>query len=156
MAQMGGPVISTFSCGKAYSPVLMPGSADCLVCMEASEILRPGFLELIKEGGRILLAKTQIVPAGMDPKDYPDMEKIKAALTDVTINEVDVLGKSIELGDKVGRSANVVMMGVLSKIAPFDTMPAELWLKALQSVSPTPGIWAANYKAFTAGQAMEI
>jgi indolepyruvate ferredoxin oxidoreductase alpha subunit len=156
MAQMGGPVISTFSCGKAYSPVLMPGSADCLVCMEASEILRPGFLELIKEGGRILLAKTQIVAAGMDPKDYPDMEKIKAALTDVTINEVDVLGKSIELGDKVGRSANVVMMGVLSKIAPFDTMPAELWLKALQSVSPTPGIWAANYKAFTAGQAMEI
>jgi indolepyruvate ferredoxin oxidoreductase alpha subunit len=156
MAQMGGPVISTFSCGKAYSPVLMPGSADCLICMEASEILRPGFLELIKEGGRIILAKTQIVPDGMAPEDYPDMEKVKSALTDVTINEVDILGKALELGDKTGRSANVVMMGVLSNIAPFDTMPAELWLKALQSVSPTPGIWAANYKAFTAGKAMEI
>jgi indolepyruvate ferredoxin oxidoreductase alpha subunit len=156
MAQMGGPVISTFSCGKAFSPVLMPGSADCLICMESSEILRPGFLELIKEGGRIILAKTEILPIGADPESYPDMEKVKAALTDVTINEVDILGKAIELGDKTGRSANVVMMGVLSGIAPFDTLPAELWLKALQSVSPTPGIWAANYKAFTAGREITI
>jgi indolepyruvate ferredoxin oxidoreductase alpha subunit len=156
MAQMGGPVISTFSCGKAFSPVLMPGSVDCLICMEASEILRPGYLELIKEGGRIMLAKTQIIPIGGDPKDYPDMEKVKAALTDVTINEVDVLGKAIELGDKAGRSANVVMMGVLSNVEPFSTLPTELWLKALQGVSPTPGIWAANYKAFMAGRDMTI
>jgi len=156
MAQMGGPVISTFSCGKAYSPVLMPGSTDCLICMEASEILRPGYLELIKEGGRIILAKTQILPIGADPESYPDMEKVKAALTDVTINEVDILGKAIELGDKTGRSANVVMMGVLSNVEPFSTLPAELWLKALQSVSPTPGIWAANYKAFTAGREITI
>ena len=156
MAQMGGPVISTFSCGKAFSPVLMPGSTDCLICMEASEILRPGYLELIKEGGRIILAKTKIVPSGTPENEYPDMEKVKAALTDVTINEVDILGKAIELGDASGRSANVVMMGILSSVAPFSSLPAELWLQALKSVSPTPGIWAANYKAFSAGREMTI
>jgi indolepyruvate ferredoxin oxidoreductase alpha subunit len=36
MAQMGGPVISTFSCGKVFSPVLMPGEADCVIAMEMS------------------------------------------------------------------------------------------------------------------------
>lgn len=156
MAQMGGPVISTFSCGKAYSPVLMPGSADCLICMEAGEILRPGYLELIKEGGRIVLAKTKIIPDGSTENEYPDMEKVKAALTDVTLNEVDILGKSFELGDTTGRSANVVMIGVLSNIAPFATLPPELWLQALKNVSPTPSIWAANYKAFVAGRDMAI
>ncbi len=154
MAQMGGPVISTFSCGKAFSPVLMPGGTDCLICMEASEILRPGYLELIKEGGRILLAKTEILPMGTTEDEYPDMEKVKAALTDITINEIDILAKAIELGDTSGRSANVVMMGALSNVSPFNTLPAELWLQALKGVSPTPGIWSANYKAFMAGREM--
>lgn len=47
MAQMGGPVISTFGCGAVASPVLLPGSADCLIAMEQSEVLRPGFLEML-------------------------------------------------------------------------------------------------------------
>lgn len=156
MAQLGGPVISTFSCGKSFSPVLMPGSADCLICMEASEILRAGFLDLLKPGGRILLAKTQIVPTGTPVEQYPDMDRIKSALTDVTVSEVDVLARAIELGDLTGRVANVVMMGVLSRVAPFDVIDAQIWLKALENVSPTPGIWAANYKAFTSGREMDF
>ena len=34
MAQLGGPVISTFSCGEVFSPVLATSSADALVVME--------------------------------------------------------------------------------------------------------------------------
>ena len=54
MAQMGGPVISTFGCGTVKSPVLLPGTADCLVVMEKSEVLRPEFLELLRPGGTAL------------------------------------------------------------------------------------------------------
>ena len=28
MAQMGGPVISTFGCGEVFSPALVPGTAN--------------------------------------------------------------------------------------------------------------------------------
>jgi len=154
MAQMGGPVLSTFSCGKAYSPVLMPGSADCLVTMEMSEVLRPGFLDLLKEGGTILTAKTRIIPQGMDPEVYPTAPQLAEATKGFNIIEVDVLGKALEIGDASGRSANVVMMGALSKTPAFAAIPESLWFEAVKSVSPTPAIWAANYKAFTEGQTL--
>ncbi len=151
MAQMGGPVLSTFSCGKAHSPVLMPGSADCLIAMEMSEILRPGFLALLKDGGVILMAKTRVVPQNLDPEAYPGDDKIQEATEGFDIIEVDVLGKALEIGDTSGRSANVVMMGALSKTPAFTPIPRELWLQAVKNVSPTPAIWAANYKAFMEG-----
>lgn len=42
MAQMGGPVISTFGCGEVFSPALVPGTANVLIAMEKAEVLRPG------------------------------------------------------------------------------------------------------------------
>jgi indolepyruvate ferredoxin oxidoreductase alpha subunit len=153
MAQMGGPVISTFACGQVFSPVLRPGSADCLIVMEKSEILRPGFLDLLKPGGTILLAETQIIPFGLPANEYPDDELIHAALRDTHVIPVDVLGQALDLGDASGRCANVVMMGVLSATAPFHDIPAELWLEALHEVSPRADAWALNYAAFNAGRA---
>lgn len=153
MAQMGGPVISTFACGSVHSPVLMPGKADALISMEFSEILRPGFLELLKPGGTIVTAKTTVVPQGVSSDDYPDPETIKQAARDDAMIEVDVLGKAMEIGDFTGRIANVVMMGVLSTIAPFDAIPEALWLQALKDVTPAPA-WGGNYRAFTAGREM--
>ena len=66
--------------------------------------------------------------------------------------EVDVLGKALELGDPTGRVANVVMMGVLSALKPFDAFPEALWLKALEKINPKPAIWASNYAAFKKGR----
>jgi indolepyruvate ferredoxin oxidoreductase alpha subunit len=154
MAQMGGPVLSTFSCGRAYSPVLMPGSADCLVTMEMSEVLRPGFLDLLKAGGAILTAKTRIIPQGLAPEHYPTTGQLAEATRGFNLIEVDVLGKALEIGDTSGRSANVVMMGALSRTSAFDPIPESLWLEAVKSVSPNPAVWAANYKAFKAGQTL--
>ncbi len=151
MAQMGGPVLSTFACGKTFSPVLMPGSADCLITMETSEILRPGFLDLLKEGGTILMAGTRIVPQNLDPARYPTESEIADATKGFRVIHVDVLGKALEIGDTAGRSANVVMMGALSRTETLKAIPTELWLKALQANSPKPAVWAANYKAFMAG-----
>ena len=64
-----------------------------------------------------------------------------------------MLGKALELGDPTGRVANVVMMGVLSTLEPFDAFPESLWLKALQKINPKAEVWASNYAAFKAGRA---
>jgi indolepyruvate ferredoxin oxidoreductase alpha subunit len=154
MAQMGGPVISTFSCGDVYSPVLFPGSADCLITMEVSELLRPGFLELLKEGATILIAKTRVVPPVISADEYPKPEDIEKAVKDFRVLEIDVLNKAIEIGDTTGRIANVVMIGAMSRLAPFERFPADLWLQAIKNVSPRPALWAANYAAFSAGRKM--
>lgn len=152
MAQMGGPVISTFGCGDVASPVLLPGTADALIVMEKSEVLRPGFLELLKPGGMVLLAQTKIVPFGLPEEQYPTDEQIHASLAGFHVIAVDVLGEAMHLGDSSGRSANVVMLGLLSTLAPFNTLPAELWLEAIRRANSKPAIWAGNYAAFQAGR----
>jgi indolepyruvate ferredoxin oxidoreductase alpha subunit len=152
MAQMGGPVISTFSCGQVTSPVLLPGSADCLIVMEKSEVLRPGFLEMLKPGGTIILADTRIVPPGLPEDQYPTNDQIKTSLANYHVIEVDILAKALELGDRSGRTANVVMMGILSTLPPFDLIPTAMWLKALKNANSKPAVWAANYIAFFTGR----
>jgi indolepyruvate ferredoxin oxidoreductase alpha subunit len=153
MAQMGGPVISTFACGNVASPVLLPGTADCLIVMEKSEILRPGFLDLLKPGGTVLMADTRILPEGLSPEAYPSDATLKAILAPYQLIEVDPLQKAIELGDPTGRIANVILMGILSTLSPFDQFPVELWWKALQNVNAKGQVWAANYAAFNSGRA---
>ncbi|NDV18202.1 pyruvate ferredoxin oxidoreductase [Pseudodesulfovibrio sp. JC047] len=152
MAQMGGPVVSTFSCGAAISPTLLPGTADCLVSMEKSEVLRPGFLNTLRPGGMVLLADTEVLPHGVDEAMYPSTEAITDALAGYNVVIVDVLKAALELGDATGRIANVVMMGALSTLSPFDAFPEEFWFQALKNVSPKPAIWNANYAAFNAGK----
>jgi indolepyruvate ferredoxin oxidoreductase alpha subunit len=152
MAQMGGPVISTFSCGDVHSPVPYPGSADALIAMETSEVLRPGFLELLKPGGTLLLSDTRIVPPVIAAEQYPSAEVIREATAGYQVVEVDALKAAVSLGDPTGRIANVVLMGALSRVAPFDRFPEGLWLEAVRGLSPTPAVWAANYRAFQAGR----
>jgi len=152
MAQMGGPVISTFSCGKVHSPVLVPGTVDCLIAMEMSELLRPGFLELLKKDGIVLSAATVIKPQNLAPEDYPDPDAIRQMMEKYRYVELDILSKAVELGDIAGRSANVVMIGALSTIAPFSAIPVEIWLQAIKNVSPILPLWAANYHAFMSGR----
>jgi indolepyruvate ferredoxin oxidoreductase, alpha subunit len=152
MAQMGGPVISTFACGNVTSPVLLPGTADCLIAMEKSEVLRPDFLEMLKPGGTVVLANTKIIPHGLPEDQYPTDEQIHACLGAYHVIEVDVLGKALELGDRSGRTANVVMMGILSTLPPFNVFPPELWLTALKKANSKPAVWAGNYVAFNTGR----
>jgi indolepyruvate ferredoxin oxidoreductase alpha subunit len=153
MAQMGGPVISTFGCGGVRSPVLLPATADCLIVMEKSEILRPEFLDLLKPGGTVLMANTRILPAGLSEDRYPSDGQLRELLAGYRLVEVDLLERARELGDSTGRIANVIMMGVLSSLSPFDRFPVDLWWKALQKVNPKPAVWAANFAAFNAGRA---
>lgn len=132
----------------------MPGKVDCLVSMEVSELLRPGSLDLLKEEGAIICAHTKVVPQKLAKEQYPDFQAIKECTSPYNFILVDFLGKVLEIGDNTGRIANVVMMGVLSTVTPLDAFPVELWLKALQAVTPHSKLWAANYAAFRAGRRM--
>jgi indolepyruvate ferredoxin oxidoreductase alpha subunit len=154
MAQMGGPVISTFACGLASSPVFLPGTADCLIVMEKSEVLRPGFLDLLKPGGSVLMAETTILPQGIKKEQYPSDEQLAEILKPYNVITVNVLAKALELGDLSGRIANVVMMGVLSTIKPFDAFPVSIWLQALRQVNAKQKIFSVNAAAFHAGREM--
>ena len=55
---------------------------------------------------------------------------------------------AVAMGDPTGRIANVILMGILSTLSPFDRFPVELWWKALQKVNAKPAVWAANFAAF--------
>lgn len=150
MAQMGGPVISTFACGQVYSPIIAPKTAMCLIAMEESEIFRDNFLDLISPEGTIIVAKTKIMPQGTK-QAYPSDEEINKALAPYNVIHVDVLDIALSLGDERGKCANVVMLGVLSKLAPFNQIPKNIWLQAIKNLSKKPAIWNLNYAAFEAG-----
>lgn len=152
MAQLGGSVISTFSCGKVYSSVLAPGSVDVLVAMEYSELLRPGFLELLKPNGMVVINEFAAIPVNTDPKDYPSFEMVLDVVKNYNVIKLNANELVYKLGDKAGKTANVAVLGLLSTLKPFDTIPEEIWLKAIMSVSPNDFIKSANKMAFDAGK----
>jgi indolepyruvate ferredoxin oxidoreductase alpha subunit len=152
MAQLGGSVISTFSCGHVHSPVLAPGSVDVLVVMEVSEVLRPGFLGLLKPSGTIIFNNFTALPVNVSKEDYPDISQIEKALSGYRLIKVDANRVTADMGDMMGRTANVVVLGLLSTIEPFDRIPEAVWQAALMAISPTDLIKSANHQAFTAGR----
>ncbi|MBE9466922.1 MAG: 2-oxoacid:acceptor oxidoreductase family protein [Bacteroidetes bacterium] len=156
MAQLGGPVISTFSCGDVYSSTLVPASADVLVVMEMSEILRPDFLDLLKPQGTILLNKFRALPPNTKMSDYPDYVEIKKSLSNYNVIEIDGNEICSEIGDKQGKSANIIVLGLLSTIKPFNCIPKEVWLNALMKLSPNDVIKTMNKLAFEKGINYEI
>ncbi len=151
MAQMGGPVISTFACGNVYSQELLPQSADSLILMEKSEVLRPGFLTMLKEKGTVLMADTKVLPFGFASENYPSDDSIMQELANFNVIKVPVLDIALELGDSSGKCANVVMLGLLARQEKFNDIPKEMWLRALYEVNSKQAVWNMNYNAFMRG-----
>jgi len=152
MAQLGGPVISTFSCGDVSSPIPAPHSVDALIVMEVSEILRPGFLDLLKKDGSIIINNFTALPLNVKKEDYPKMEAIEKLIEQYHVVIVDANKIVYDLGDIFGRSANLVVLGVLSSLKPFNLIPEEIWISALMNVSPTDISKSFNAAAFKKGR----
>ena len=152
MAQLGGAVISTFACGDVHSPVPAPGTVDVLAAMEAGEVFRPGFLDLLKPGGTVVLNNFRVVPPGVDPGNYPEWEAVLESLREFKVKSLDALSESRAAGDPSGRSANVVVLGVLSTLEPLSRIPEAAWIRALSGVTPNKVVAAMNLKAFAAGR----
>ncbi|MDH3454798.1 MAG: hypothetical protein OEL80_06585, partial [Desulfuromonadales bacterium] len=64
---------------------------------------------------------------------------------------IDANQVAYDLNDKTGRTANVVVLGLLSSVAPFDQIPEQIWLNSLMSHSPSDSIKSANRIAFKGG-----
>lgn len=152
MAQLGGAVVSTFACGDVHSPALAPGSADALVALETSEVLRPGFLDLLKPNGVVVLNHLRIIPSGMDAADYPSLDQVRRAIGSRRVVEVDALAEARALGDDQGRTTNVIALGVLSTLPPLSSIPVGVWRKAILHVSPKQELQHANIAAFERGR----
>ncbi len=89
------------------------GSVDVLVVLEMSELLRPGFLELLRPGGTVLLNRLRIVPDGVKPEEYPSLDTIREVLRDHKVVEFDALAEAQAIGDATGRTTNVMSLGLL-------------------------------------------
>jgi len=152
MAQLGGAVISTFSCGEVFSPLLAPKTADILVVMEISEVLRPNFIDLLKPQGTIIFNNFKAKPALISNEQYPKIEEIENLLVNYNVIKLDATKIAIEHGDKTAKTANVIILGLLSTLAPFNAIPYQTWLAALMAVSPTDTIKIANKTAFDVGR----
>ena len=154
MAQLGGSVISTFSCGDVHSSVLAPFSADALVVMEQSEVLRPGFLDLLKPGGTIILNEFSALPINANKDDYPKIEEIQDALSNFNIIHINAHQIAIDMNDSSGISTNVIIIGLLSKINPFSQIPSEIWQEAILELSPNDLIKTINLSGYNQGRTL--
>jgi len=152
MAQLGGPVISTFACGNVHSPTLLPGTVDVIVVMEKSEILREGFLDLLKDGGTIILNSYKALPPRTSIHDYPKDEVIDRILEGYKTIRIDAEEIAKSFGDEQGKTANVIVLGLLSTIEPFKKIPSAIWIGALKKLSPNENIFKANIMAFNGGR----
>ncbi|MDP5957117.1 MAG: 2-oxoacid:acceptor oxidoreductase family protein, partial [Candidatus Marinimicrobia bacterium] len=152
MAQLGGSVISTFSCGKVFSSNLAPHSADVLVVMEQSEVLRPGFLELLKPNGIIILNEYSALPINAKKEEYPEIESIQNVLDQYKIINVNAHQIALDMNDRSGISTNVIIIGLLSMIDPFSKIPTEIWQSAILELSPNDLIKSMNLSAYLKGR----
>ena len=152
MAQLGGSVISTFSCGNVFSSNLAPHSTDVLVVMEQSEVLRPGFIDLLKLDGTIILNEFSALPINAKKEDYPKIKSIKKVLNQYKIININANQIALDMNDKSGISTNVIIIGLLSMIDPFSKIPTEIWQSAILELSPNDFFKSMNLSAYFRGR----
>ena len=147
MSQRGGSVISQVRFGtRVFSPIVPDGASDILVSFERTEALR--FVHLARPGAKILVNDMERIPvtvsSGLQPpaRDLPQRLAAYPGLMLVDANPL-----AIQAGNL--RAANVVVMGALSKLVPFDE---EHWQAAMRERIPA-NLLDVNLRAFGLGRA---
>ena len=150
MAQRGGSVLSTLRFGDdVISPLEAVGNADMIMGFEPVETVRN--LSLANKDSVILMNLDPVLPsmvaAGFE--DYPDVEVLKKAVTDVNpnLNTIDATRIAIEAGKAV--VANAVMIGAVAAMEGFP-LSKDVLLDALKMQVPAKFL-DLNVKAFEMG-----
>ncbi len=152
MSQRGGSVVSHIRIGgKVYSPLIEKGRCDFLLSFEKAETLR--WVHYLKKDNPVIIVNNlEIVPPfvslGLD--EYP--ESIEENLRKITKKVYFV--SAIEITQRIGepKSANILMLGLLSRFLPFKQ---KIWEKVIKENVPTH-IIDLNIKAFKEGRALPI
>jgi indolepyruvate ferredoxin oxidoreductase beta subunit len=147
MSQRGGSVISQVRFGtKVFSPIIPDGESDILVSFERTEALR--YAHLAKPGAKILVNDMERIPvtvsSGLQPPAR-DVAQRLAAYPGLMLLAANPL--AVQAGNL--RAANVVVMGALSTLVPFDE---HHWQAALRERIPEK-LLDVNLRAFELGRA---
>jgi indolepyruvate ferredoxin oxidoreductase beta subunit len=147
MSQRGGSVISQVRFGtKVFSPIVPDGESDILVAFERTEALR--YAHLAKPGAKILVNDMERIPvtvsSGLQPA-AKDVAQRLAAYPGLMLIEANPL--ALKAGNL--RAANLVVVGALSMLVPFDE---EHWQAALRERIPAE-LLDVNLRAFDLGRA---
>jgi indolepyruvate ferredoxin oxidoreductase, beta subunit len=146
MSQRGGSVISQVRFGeKVYSPIIPDGASDVLVSFERMEALR--WVHLAKAQAKILVNDMDRIPVTVSSGLQPDAENVSERLA---AYPGLLLVKANPLAEEAGnlRTANLVMVGALSTLVPFEE---EHWLTAIRGRVPAK-LLDVNLKAFELGR----
>lgn len=145
MAQRGGSVNTVVRFGEEVeAPVADPGNVDALVAFELLEAVR--HMHYLKPGGKLFVNATNIDPLSVRTGAV-------AMPTDIE-NQLQAVGatfvRATDLAARAGspRSANVVLMGALSAILPFEE---DVWVRVIEKRVP-PKTIEANREAFRIGR----
>lgn len=148
MSQRGGSVVTYVRFGEnVASPVVCEGEADIILSFEQLEAAR--WLPCLKPGGTIITGTQRInpMPVIAGTAAYPDgiIGKLKAQGIDVRAAD------AASLAERAGniKAANVVLIGMLSKLFGFDR---KVWIDALQNNVPGKFL-DVNLAAFELGEA---
>ena len=147
MSQRGGSVISQVRFGeKVHSPIIPDGASDILVSFERTEALR--WAHLAKPGAKIVVNDMERIPvtvsSGLQPP-AKDVAQRLAAYPGLMLIAANPLAE--QAGNL--RAANVVVMGALSTLVPFDE---EHWQAAMRERIPAK-LLDVNLRAFALGRA---
>jgi len=146
MSQRGGSVISQVRFGeKVYSPIIPDGASDLLVSFERMEALR--WVHLAKPDAKILVNDMDRIPVTVSSGLQPAAENVSERLA---ATPGLLLVDANPLAEKAGnlRTANLVMVGALSTLVPFDE---ENWIAAIKGRVPAK-LLDVNLKAFELGR----
>ena len=147
MSQRGGSVISQVRFGsKVFSPIVPEGESDILVSFERTEALR--WAHLARPGAKILVNDMERIPvtvsSGLQPP-AKDVDRRLAAYPGLILLAANPF--AVQAGNL--RAANVVVMGALSNLVPFDE---HHWQAALRERIPEK-LLDVNLRAFALGRA---
>ncbi len=146
MSQRGGSVISQVRFGsRVHSPIIPDGQSDVLVSFERTEALR--YAHLARPGAKILVNDMERIPvtvsSGLQPP-AKDVAKRLAAYPGLMLIDANPL--AVQAGNL--RAANVVLMGALSSLVPFDEAH---WQAAMRERIPAR-LLDVNLRAFALGR----
>lgn len=151
MSQRGGSVITHVRIAKegetVYAPLVEQGRADAVLAFERLEALRA--LPYLKAGGTMILNDQKILPMPViiGAAQYPE-DALSTIRSSAKTIAADALSVAVQCGS--AKAANVVMLGVLSRLLPFAP---ELYEDAFRALIK-PKFIDLNLAAFAAGRAL--
>ena len=149
MAQRGGSVEVHVRIGDVLSPLIPIGDADIMIALEPVEALR--YAKYLNENSLVILNTRPVIPVTvtLGNANYPSIHEIVEKLKEITPKVVPVDASVI--AEKLGsiQSTNIVILGMLAKLAelPFNYEHLE---QAIREILP-PTTHDINLRAFKEG-----